>query len=217
MKCDYCNGDAWLVSGVVIYPHRPDLHGLKFYYCADCRVAHKDIPGCLGYRAGTDGSIWGCLNTRGGLGDTWRRLKPQPVKNYLQVNISVNKVGRHRYVHHLVLTAFVGPRPYLMEACHFDNDPRNNRLDNLRWDTSAGNAADMVRAGNSTFGEKNPSAKLTTADVIEIRKLRKAGADRGDVARQFNVCRETISRITGGKIWKHLLSQSAPTATSQQS
>lgn len=34
MICDYCNNEAELVSGEVIYPHRPDLYDLKFYYCA---------------------------------------------------------------------------------------------------------------------------------------------------------------------------------------
>lgn len=35
MRCDYCNNEAQLVNGDVIYPHRPDLHGSKFYYCVD--------------------------------------------------------------------------------------------------------------------------------------------------------------------------------------
>lgn len=35
MNCDYCNKEAELVGGDAIYPHRPDLHGLKFYYCAN--------------------------------------------------------------------------------------------------------------------------------------------------------------------------------------
>lgn len=34
MNCDYCNNEVELVGGDAIYPHRPDLHALKFYYCA---------------------------------------------------------------------------------------------------------------------------------------------------------------------------------------
>jgi hypothetical protein len=50
-----------------------------------------------------------------------------------------------RLVHHLVLEAFVGPRPDGQVGCHFDDDPRNNRVENLRWDTSSANALDRVR------------------------------------------------------------------------
>jgi hypothetical protein len=55
--------------------------------------------------------------------------------------------GRTRYVHQLVLEAFVGPRPSGMECCHGDGDPSNNRLVNLRWDTKSSNVLDRVRHG----------------------------------------------------------------------
>ena len=35
MICNYCNNEAELVNGDVIYPHRPDLYEFKYYYCAD--------------------------------------------------------------------------------------------------------------------------------------------------------------------------------------
>lgn len=52
-----------------------------------------------------------------------------------------------RKVHSLVLEAFVGPRPDGLCGLHGDDDPDNNALDNLRWGTSAENAADSVRNG----------------------------------------------------------------------
>lgn len=47
--------------------------------------------------------------------------------------------------HALVLTAFVGPRPAGMEACHANDVPDDNRLQNLRWDTPEANRADKAR------------------------------------------------------------------------
>jgi hypothetical protein len=35
-KCPYCGNRSELVTGAVIYPHRPDLHGKFFYQCAPC-------------------------------------------------------------------------------------------------------------------------------------------------------------------------------------
>lgn len=34
--CDYCRRHAKLVSGAVIYPHRPDLSHRMFWYCEPC-------------------------------------------------------------------------------------------------------------------------------------------------------------------------------------
>lgn len=48
----------------------------------------------------------------------------------------------------IVLLAFVGPPPPGTECCHGDGDPTNNRIGNLRWDTSSANRLDLVRLRN---------------------------------------------------------------------
>lgn len=63
-------------------------------------------------------------------------------------------VGKVRYVHHLVLEAFVGPRPDGYECCHADDNPANNHLSNLRWDTRSANSIDAVRNGRHPTGSK---------------------------------------------------------------
>lgn len=50
-------------------------------------------------------------------------------------------------VHRLVLEAFVGPCPPGMECCHNNGVASDNRLCNLRWDTSSENKYDWVRSG----------------------------------------------------------------------
>lgn len=59
-----------------------------------------------------------------------------------------------RSVHRLVLEAFIGPCPPGMECCHFDDDRSNNRLENLRWDSSSANNYDMVRNGRHNNARK---------------------------------------------------------------
>jgi hypothetical protein len=47
VECPYCNKDAELVNGDAIYPHRPDLHALKFWLCRPCNVwtgTHSNSP-----------------------------------------------------------------------------------------------------------------------------------------------------------------------------
>lgn len=47
IRCDYCLQPAQLVSGLEIYPHRPDLKGLRFWCCDPCGAyvgCHKNSP-----------------------------------------------------------------------------------------------------------------------------------------------------------------------------
>jgi hypothetical protein len=53
-----------------------------------------------------------------------------------------------KYVHHLVLEAFVGPKPVGMECCHGVGGPADNRLSNVRWGSSSENNHDIVHHGN---------------------------------------------------------------------
>jgi hypothetical protein len=58
------------------------------------------------------------------------------------------------YVHHLILLAFVGPRPEGCVTRHLDDDKANNRLGNLCYGTSTENNYDMVRNGKNRNANK---------------------------------------------------------------
>lgn len=48
LNCSYCGQPAVLVTGEAIYPHRPDLHSLRFWQCAPCDAfvgCHKNGDG----------------------------------------------------------------------------------------------------------------------------------------------------------------------------
>lgn len=59
-----------------------------------------------------------------------------------------------KWVHHLVLEAFVGPRPAGHEGLHRNGDPSDNRRINLRWGTRGDNLRDMVRHGGHFSANK---------------------------------------------------------------
>lgn len=78
---------------------------------------------------------------------------------YQMVALYRNTKRCTRLVHRLVLEAFVGPCPPGMETRHLNNDPVDNRLENITWGTPSENNLDTVRAGNhkrwvSPLGEK---------------------------------------------------------------
>lgn len=102
------------------------------------------------------------LDRADGLGRPRRGKVLNPVrdrKNHFSVYMRGGGKGRHRFVHRLVLTAFVGPCPEGFEGCHNDGDPSNNRLDNLRWDSQSGNVLDTVRHGTHRQTKKQTCAQ----------------------------------------------------------
>ena len=84
-----------------------------------------------------------------------RALKPSADKDgYLQVGLSRDGQVSRRFVHRLVLEAFRGTCPPGHETCHWDDEPSNNKLSNLRWGTRSENELDMVRNGNHNNARK---------------------------------------------------------------
>jgi len=148
---------------------------------------------------------WNACGT--GLADKPRimRCKTTSQSRHLHVGIRKNNKTHYFSVHKLVLEAFVAMRPEGMECCHNDGNPRNNRVENLRWDTTESNQRDRRRHGTDNGGERNGHAKLTEDEVKEIIQLGKTGKYLyRTLAAKFNVSRMTVSRVIQGKTWKHI-------------
>lgn len=70
-------------------------------------------------------------------------------RNYLRVSLSKNGIIKGKFVHNLMLRAFVGLPPSDKHVgCHRDDDVFNNDLSNLYWGTQKENSADQMRNGN---------------------------------------------------------------------
>lgn len=171
----------------------------------------KDIPGFPGHAITKNGRVWSKprLDSRGNhLPGKW--LKPFSMSSgHLQVTLWKNAVNYKYLVHRLVLEAFVGPCPEGMECRHLDDDPINNKLENLRWGTRSENMYDSVRNGKHArvrnCGEKAGMSKLRESDISVIRYLwNVAKFSFVDIAWQFNVVPETISSVCHRKTWGHI-------------
>lgn len=62
----------------------------------------------------------------------------------------------------------------------------------------------VKREGNYPHGEEHRKHKLTSDDVMEIRRLYKEGTKQEWLARQFGVRQALISKIVNGHTWQHL-------------
>jgi hypothetical protein len=170
---------------------------------------YMPVEGFPGYRVSDSGEVQSCWNRRGrrgGMTDSWLPLKSiRRGRDNLVVNLHRDGVKSARYVQHLVLAAFVGPRPPGLVCCHWDGDPSNNRVANLRWDTDQSNMDDMLRHGTRGRGETASRARLKEAEVREIRRMMAQGASPDDLAGRFGVGSPNIRAIACGRRWRHIL------------
>lgn len=139
---------------------------------------------------------------------SWRcgiltKIRTHNCLGYRVVYLSYAGKGKTFRAHRVVLTAFVGPCPEGMECCHNDGNPNNNCLSNLRWDTHKANYADMTKNGHGFQGERNPRAKLTSEQVVEIRRLYSTGNYlQKHLAQMFGIDQTVVSEIVRRAIWK---------------
>lgn len=66
------------------------------------------------------------------------------------------------------------------------------------------NVADMIAKGRQARGERSGGAKLTQADIVEIRRLRRQGITYKRIAALFGVSPSTTHDIVSRKRWAHI-------------
>lgn len=131
-------------------------------------------------------------------------LKQTPLKGrgYLVVGLTVSGWNKNFRVHRLVAETFIGSPPAPdSQVNHINGDKGDNRVDNLEWSSPRENTVHAVTTGLITSETRS---KLSTTDVLEIKRLRAAGIKRRIVAEQFAVSVHNIKAIDLRKSWKHL-------------
>lgn len=98
-----------------------------------------------------------------------------------------------RYVHRLVMEAFVGPCPDGLEVLHGDDNTANNQLGNLSYGKHTTNIEQRMMRGRGV--------KVSREDVADIRKRYRRGM--GPVlAAEKGISLSQVNRIARGAIRK---------------
>lgn len=114
-------------------------------------------------------------------------------------------LGKHgKRAHRLSYELHHGPIPDGMVVCHTCDNPPCCNPDHLFLGTPAENSRDMVDKGRSNRGERNGHARLTEADVRDIRAARSQGLGLREIGARFELSKGAVHDIVTRRRWAHI-------------
>lgn len=144
------------------------------------------------------------------LGRIAKISKPKPNQTgYLKLKF-VTPHGRvDRYVQRLVAASWLDNPHNLDTVNHKNHDRSDNSVSNLEWMSRSDNTKHSFtntkpRVEPDRKGEKHPGSKLTTANVIEIKRKIALGIPQNYIADLYNVSHSLINAINVGRAWTHI-------------
>jgi len=158
----------------------------------------RGVPNYSGYEVSNLGRVRSWRHKNGLRKRPWI-FKQYKGPLYWQVSLSNgNGLWSSKCVHSLVLTAFKGPRPFGLEACHNDGNGHNNNITNLRWDTRSNNIKDTIKHG--TWKKiTNHRHKIQYGDIPGIKGLFSQGLTKAEIGRRYGVSGQTIREVVEGR------------------
>lgn len=121
--------------------------------------------------------------------------------------------------HRFVYTRQVEPIPPGMMVCHKCDNPPCIEISHLFLGSPADNARDKTEKGRTPSGDahafrrrpelvrvggRHHNARLTAAQVLELRKLGAEGRSNRELAVTFGLSVTYVSEVKTGKKWHHL-------------
>lgn len=112
--------------------------------------------------------------------------------------------GRAILAHRAAYEHYIGPVPSGKFVCHHCDNRLCTNVLHLFVGTARENTSDMMRKGRGKAlrGSDSPRAKLTDAQVVEIRRRAAAGEKVRALAREFHMNNGALSRVIRGERYK---------------
>lgn len=157
----------------------------------------RDIPGFEGaYAATEDGRIWS--HKTQSFFSPWNNGS-----DYLYVTLQTPGGQKNFRVHRLIAMTFIPNPENKPEVDHINEDKQDNRVENLRWVTSAEN-----KANSSPAGRKIIRTKVRCVETGEVFKsMVQAGQFAGVHRYTINLCLLGKQPTAGGYHWERVLDE----------
>lgn len=137
-------------------------------------------------------------------------------KRYVRCILHEGSVRKNVKIHRLVAEAYIPNPDNLPVVMHLDDNPSNNRVENLRWGTQKQNVYDAINKGRlrlkgkdnpmygiHKFSFESPHHKLNPRKIRRIIRLESIGYTRKYIARRVKVSNVTISNFINKKHYKN--------------
>lgn len=112
--------------------------------------------------------------------------------------------GRTDLAHRVSYKLHKGPIPAGLQVRHTCDNPPCVNPSHLLVGTGKDNARDAIERDRYRRGSANGRAKLTEAQVTEIRRCSDDGETQVSMARRFGVSRAAIQWVLNGRSWAGL-------------
>lgn len=116
----------------------------------------------------------------------------------------VKRGGRTLIAHRVAYELATGVSPGVLQVCHRCDNRLCCNPAHLFLGTALDNNRDKVAKGRQARGETNGNAKLSEAQVREIRHRRASGEGIVPLAREFGVAHTHISALCRLESWSHV-------------
>lgn len=157
----------------------------------------KEIPGFKDYEVSTLGRIKSYKLNK----ESILCLKKHP-RGYLFVHLCGPQGRKKVVIHQCVMEVFGPERPPNTTVDHINRIRSDNRIENLRWATEKEQRQNSIPARQ--LGEKNPDSRLTSDQVLEIKKRLGRNESSRKIALDYNVSKTSILNIKNKKLWTHI-------------
>lgn len=160
------------------------------------RQEMRPISGFEEYLATLDGDVYSTKNGK------LRKMHPSVSGSiYLQVMLSPpGRPPRPEQLHHLILLAYVGPRPLGARGLHKDDDPFNNHYTNLIWGTAQQNTNQAIANGRRNGYERS----LRVETVLKIKEM-STHKSINHISKELNIPYQVVWRIVKGLTYKEII------------
>jgi len=162
-------------------------------------ITWRPVPASEGlYEVSDGGQVRSLDRITDGSGRVHRGKVLKPIASpggYRCVKVSMNGVVKRMPIHAAVMAAFVGPKPPGMCVCHYNGDPTDNRLNNLRYDTASANAFDSIRHGTCFQAAKDSCPAGHPYSTENTRWVKTSfGSEKGRQCRECDRKRQLAKR-----------------------
>jgi hypothetical protein len=122
---------------------------------------------------------------------------------YKKVSLWKNKREFQFRVHDLVAREFIGEKPRNLYVGHSDDDPANNRVENLSYVTPLENNHQAIDRGRWTHKWAGRH-KFSNQSIFTVRMLHEAGFRQHLIAKWFDTTQGVISKIVNRLARNHM-------------